>query len=513
MIKFLFILGFIYFYSNVLGQQEVLPVLNGLESPYSNTINSTKSNFHTSIQPYNIFKLNESKLHLDSSLTKSKFDLIKQQYRTNLKKYFISPIGEGNFGINTTTGKVNYLGAIGAQVQYSFSPKLALELNYRYIVTNQEKYIDTSLFSKDVIPSIGRSGLIPNQSSGLNDVQGHLIYTPNHFFSFMVGKGNHFWGDGYRSFLLSDNASSYPFFRIESTFWNVKYTNLYSWHNDITTGNSRNKFSASHHLSWNITEDINLGLFETVIWAGNDTLINRGFDVNYINPIIFYRPVEYAQGSNDNSLLGINFKGKIKKNHILYGQLLLDEFLLAEIRSDQNWWGNKYSIQLGYKNYNLFDNPNLSFLIERNISRPFTYSHITSTLNYGHLNQSLAHPLGANFKETVEMITYRHKKWTFKQQANIISYGSDSTSTNNGGNIFLSYQTRDGEYGHEILQGEKHRVFYNELTASYKLVDAINLNAFATAIIRNENTPYNNTTDFFLKVGIRTQLWNSYKDF
>lgn len=500
-------------FSNLTGQQESLPIINHLESSYSKSINNSKNNYHTAIQPYNVFKLSESKINLDSSLTKTKLDVLKSNYRENKKKLFLSPIGEGNFGLNTSTNSINYLGAIGAQVQYSFSPQLGLELNYKYLVNQQEQYIDTSLFSKNTIPSIGRLGLIPSQDNGVNDVQGHVIYTPNRFFSFMAGKGNHFWGDGYRSMLLSDNASPYPFLRIESTFWKVKYTNLYSWHNDITTGNARNKFSASHHLSWNITEDINLGIFETVIWAGNDTLINRGFDVNYINPVIFYRPVEYAQGSNDNSLLGINLKGKIKTNHILYGQLLLDEFLLAEIRSDQNWWGNKYSIQLGYKNYELFNNPNLSFLIERNISRPFTYSHIASTLSYGHLNQSLAHPLGANFKETVEMITYRYKKWTFKQQANLISYGADSSSVNNGGNIFLSYQTRNGEYGHEILQGEKHRVFYNELSASYRLIDAVNLNAFATAVIRNENTPYDNKTDLFFRIGIRTQLWNSYKDY
>ncbi len=513
MIKVLGLINLFFICSFILGQQEALPILNGLDNSYANKINNSKTNFHTAIQPYNLYKIKEKNILLDSNLTNTKLDLAKNNYRLGKQNLFVSPIGEGNYGINNSTGKINYFGAIGAQVQYAFSPKLTLELNYRYIVTEQEKYIDTSLFSKNTVPSIGRLGLIPSQNNGLNDLQGHLIYTPNQFFSFMLGKGNHFWGDGYRSFLLSDNASSYPFFRIESTFWNIKYTNLYSWHSDITSGVSKNKFSASHHLSWNITEDVNFGIFESVIWSGNDTLINRGFDINYINPVIFYRPVEYAQGSNDNSIIGINLKGKIKTNHIFYGQLLLDEFLLAEIRSDQNWWGNKYAIQFGYKNYELFNIPNLSFLIERNISRPFTYSHINSTLNYGHLNQSLAHPLGANFKETVEMISYKHKKWMFKQQANFISYGADSSSSNFGGNIFLSYQTRDGDYGHKILQGEKHHVFINELTASYRLVDAISLNAFATAIIRNENTPYKSVTDLFLKIGIRTQLWNSYKDY
>ncbi len=495
---------------SIYGQQEILPIYNGITNRYSNKIYQTK-NFHTSIQPYNLNQTNST--FVDSTTTKNSLDILKSKFRNNQSNYFISPIGVSQFGINLTNSSINYTTATGALIQYSPSNKLTTEINYKYFVSEQPTYIDTSLFSNTVLPSIGRFGLIPSQSNGIHDIQGHLNYTPNRFFSFLLGKGNHFWGDGYRSFLLSDNASSYPFLRIESTFWNVKYTNLYSWHSDITTGMSQNKFSASHHLSWNIIEGLNFGLFETVIWAGQDTLINRGFDVNYINPVIFYRPVEYAQGSNDNSILGISLKGQIKKQHIIYGQLLLDEFLLAELRSNQNWWGNKYAIQLGYKNYQLFNNPKLSFLIERNIARPFTYSHITSTLNYGHLGQSLAHPLGANFKETVQQLSYKHNRWIFSQQANFISYGGDSTNTNNGGNIFLSYKTRDGEYGHEILQGEQHRIFLNKIKVEYRLIDAINLNAFAALTIRNENTPYKNVTDLFFNVGLKTQLWNSYTDY
>ena len=507
-ISFIIIIFFLLL-TSIKGQQEILPIYNSVYSPVEKSIHQTK-NFHTTIQPYNINQLN---LVSDSNGTHSKLDINKQNYRNGDSKLFISPIGQGNYGINSTTGNPNYIIALGAIIQYNFNSKLTAEINYKYFNVTLPRYIDTSLFTQSVIPSVGRLGLIPNHPNILHNLQGYIGYAPNKFFNFLIGKGNQFWGDGYRSFLLSDNASSYPFFRIESTFWHVKYTNLYSWHSDITTGKLQNKFSASHHLSWNIIDGLNLGIFETVIWADKDTLMNRGFDVNYLNPVIFYRPVEYAQGSNDNSILGINFKGQIKEQHILYGQLLLDEFLLAEIKSNRNWWGNKYAIQIGYKNYQLFNNPHIAFLMERNIARPFTYSHITSTLNYGHLNQSLAHPLGANFKETVEMLSYKYKKWIFSQQTNFITYGADSTGTNNGGNIFLSYKTRNGDYGHKILQGEKHRIFYNKLKAEYRLIDAINLNAYAEVVFRNENTPYKNVTNLFFNIGIKTNLWNSYTDF
>jgi len=492
-------------------QQNVFSIENGIESTLARKINQTS--LHTAIQPYNYNALLQEEMQIDSLVTHSKLDESKLAYWKREKKYFVSSIGGGRFGLNTVSGKANYQASIGALVQYAPSAKLGVQVSYRYIVTELPTYIDTSIFAKNVIPSVGRLELIPSQNNGVNDLQGSIAYTPNKFFSFLLGRGNHFWGDGYRSLFLSDNASAYPYFRIESTFWKVKYTNLYAYHSDISSGVAKDKYSASHHLSWNIIEGLNMGLFETVIWAGNDTLINRGFDVNYLNPAIFYRPVEYAQGSNDNSIMGLNFKGVLFKNHIFYAQLVLDEFLLAELRNKSGWWGNKYAIQIGYKNYKLFNNPNLSVLMERNIARPFTYSHIIPTLNYGHFNQSLAHPLGANFKETVFQLAYRKNKWVVKEQANFIAFGADTSAVNYGGDIFKSYADRVGEYGHKILQGNTHRIFYNKVTVSYTLVDAIKLNAFTAVELRNEQTKNTNITDLFIHIGIATQLWNSYRDF
>ena len=59
----------------------------------------------------------------------------------------------------------------------------------------------------------------------------------------------------------------------------------------------------------------------------------RGFDPNYANPFIFYRPVEFSVGSSDNALVGANIKITPFKNHIFYTQFIFDEFLLSEIKS------------------------------------------------------------------------------------------------------------------------------------------------------------------------------------
>jgi hypothetical protein len=44
------------------------------------------------------------------------------------------------------------------------------------------------------------------------------------------------------------------------------------------------KFMANHYLSWNVSNRLNLGFFESVIWTNTN---NRGFDASFVNPIIF----------------------------------------------------------------------------------------------------------------------------------------------------------------------------------------------------------------------------------
>ena len=48
--------------------------------------------------------------------------------------------------------------------------------------------------------------------------EANLSVTPNKFFNLNLGYGRNFIGDGYRSLLMSDGASPYPFFKLNTTF-------------------------------------------------------------------------------------------------------------------------------------------------------------------------------------------------------------------------------------------------------------------------------------------------------
>ena len=345
-----------------------------------------------------------------------------------------------------------------------------------------------------------------------------LAYKPNHIFTFSGGVAKNWFGEGYRSMLLSDNAAAHPFVKIETDFAGIKYVNLYQAWKDNTTDpfNSAldiQKFASSHYISWNITKSINLSVFETVVWQTSDTLVNRGFDVNYINPIVFYRPVEYGLGSSDNVLIGLNTSYKINNHHQIYGQFILDEFLLSAIQDQSKWWANKFGGQIGYKS-NAFFHDSVYFQIEFNAARPFTYSHRNSQHAYGHLNASVAHPIGANFFELVNIVSYRSNKHRLTNKITFASYGIDPSDTlSYGQDIFKSYTLRDGNYGHLMMQGVRQNVLNENLIYEYALLENIGLFLTANYNWRMINSTAGTAHQHFISVGIKSRIWNVYNDF
>src|SRR5690554_2521355 len=118
-----------------------------------------------------------------------------------------------------------------------------------------------------IIPGRGIAKGFRTDSYDYPGATGHISYSPSKHFNAQLGHGKNFLGDGYRSLLMSDNASPYPFFKLNTTFWKLKYTNTWMSLRDVrpevTDGGSyRTKYMASHYLSYNITKRLNLGFFE-----------------------------------------------------------------------------------------------------------------------------------------------------------------------------------------------------------------------------------------------------------
>jgi hypothetical protein len=379
---------------------------------------------------------------------------------------------------------------------------------------NAPNYMASYIDSNGVVPGMGKaySGLMDYNFSRFD---GFIRFIPVKEFLLELGIGKQFIGEGYRSLLWSDFSTPSPYFRLNLNIWHINFSATYTSLNDLsynpqTLWQDAGKYTARHYLSWNISKTVEIGFFETVVWQAADSNYNRGFDFNYLNPIIFYRPVEFSLGSADNSLLGLNFKFDLAKKWTIYTQFLLDEFLLQEIREANGWWANKYAWQIGVK----LNTERNFFRAEFNLSRPFTYSHGSVKQNYATNHQPLAHPLGANFYEG--LIEARFKLGKRGMLNNFMMFylkGEDPSGENFGGDIFKPYTNPARIYGNYIGQGDQRIVWLYKIQYNYLLSKENNMNLLAGIQLRTESFLEQNSFSTIFYLGISTQIWNRYSDF
>ncbi|AVI50284.1 gliding motility protein RemB [Pukyongia salina] len=376
-----------------------------------------------------------------------------------------------------------------------------------------------------IIPGRGIAKDFKEDSYDYPLATGHISYSPSKTFNFQLGHGKNFIGDGYRSLLFSDNASPYPFFKINTTFWKIKYTNTWMSLRDVrpevtADGSFRTKYIANHYLSYNVTKRLNIGLFESVIWQNDN---DRGFDFNYLNPVIFYRAIEFSTGSRGgNAIIGLSGKFKFSDDVNVYSQLIIDEFSSGDISGGDGSYKNKIGYQLGAKYYDAFKVDGLMLQAEYNRVRPYTYSHNTVILNYGHNNQSLAHTLGANFSEFIGIARYQHGRIFSDAKVIVAKRGFEFNTEDDmffyGGNIYGSEDNRISDNGNDLAQGNTTDFLHAELQAGYLLNPATNLKVYASVIFRDFKPEidtaevFENQTTWF-NFGIRTDLFNWYYDF
>ena len=428
-----------------------------------------------------------------------------------------------NTTFNNTRGFI-VQGGLGKKFNFSAS---VYESQGRFAQYYNQYAESLKAFGPDpaIIPGRGIAKRFKDDAYDYPVAEAYISYTPAKFINLQFGHGKNFIGDGYRSLFQSDVASPNPFLKINTKFWKIKYTNTWMWLKDVRPeatidGAFQTKYMANHYLSWNVSKRLNIGLFESVIWTNSN---ERGFDVNYLNPIIFFRAIEFETGQGaGNAIVGASAKYKWNNKVNLYGQFILDEFSLSDVKAGNKSWKNKFGYQIGVKYFDAFKVDNLLLQFEYNQVRPYTYSHNTIVLNYAHNNQSMAHLWGSNFKEAILIGRYNYKRWFADAKFIVglrgfdINDGTDNFSY--GGDIFRDYNDRPSDTGVEIGQGIKTKTFNAELQAGYIINPVSNLKVFTNISYRNFNpeattaATFKSSTTWF-NIGLRTDLFNWYNDF
>jgi len=522
-----------------------LPFTHNNYGRFDAAMNIVGSNNHTASKPYSYAEV-------------SRYTNLKDEYQKQMKsvnswwgrkfwnenlvaiqgeKYWftMNPIFDFRLGKDFESKKVNstFVNTRGVQIQGALGKELFFSTS---IFESQGRFADYyNAYAISLRPSGGNPAIIPGigiakefktDSFDFPSAEANLTYVPNDMINLQLGYGRNFLGDGYRSLLTSDVASPYPYFKINTTFWKIKYTNTYMWLKDVRDAVTvdrtyATKYMANHYLSWNVTKRWNMGFFESVIWTNTN---DRGFDLNFVNPIIFYRSVEFSSSSRSgNATLGLTSKYKWNSKVNLYGQFLLDEFSLGDMKSGENSWKNKFGYQLGAKYYDAFKVKNLMVQVEYNHVRPYVYSHSNVLTNYGHNNQSMGHLWGANFREFVGIARYYNERWF--ADAKLVygvkgfDFADSGANTNYGGNIYRDYEEeRYADTGVTIGQGNKTTIMVADLQVGYVVNPVMNLKVFGNLIYRNFDptaataTTFKSNTAWF-SIGLRSDLFNWYYDF
>ena len=549
-------------------QELQIPLNDDYEMEVQKAAYSSRYTFHTAMRSWSESSFNNI-VNLDSINNLYRFNFNKKGRFSNyvLNSFFnddfirvkgddyyvaINPVID--FEVGSDGERTTWVNTRGAEVKGTIGDYFAFYTNVRENQAVFPMYVDDYIVKNRVVPGQGWSKRFKETGFDYTNASAYVVAHPVYWLNATLGYGKNFIGDGYRSMMLSDNALAYPYLKLTADFWRIQYTCLYAQmtdRNKILADNTyARKWAVIHYLDFAVTKRLNIGFFDAVMASaqthqqvmGSDSTLTtidmrRGFDFQYINPIIFLRSAEYYAGSSaDNALLGVNMSFIVGKHTTIYGQFVLDEMTFHRFIARKGYYGNKQAYQLGVKSYDCFGVKNLFLQLEGNIVRPYMYSHTPQGTentvgedNYAHYNEPLAHPWGGNLWEAVFRAQYNWKRLYFKYKLNYGQYGDDWDVENNvwanyGHNVYNDYNTavpldwdengNDTHDGHYLLTGRKTTVMMNDFIVSYLVNPAYNMNVFAEVAHRSfEAEGLDSQSNFIFSVGIRTSLDRKYYDF
>ncbi len=223
----------------------------------------------------------------------------------------------------------------------------------------------------------------------------------------------------------------------------------------------------AHRLEVDFGRRLTGALWGAVVWNMADR--ERSFEPHYLMPLTSLRPTEYAQGSSDNALVGL--EGRLKVGALdgldkyLYGQLLLDELIVAEILGSTGWWGNKYALLGGI----CWNYPRGGWRVELSGARPWTYSHFTPTSAYIHGLTPVAHPLGANFFEASAEGRWEKGAWQVQGRVTASRRGDDPSGEVPTGSLPQIGDIQRTEETYDWLNGSERNLLLGQIDISRKL--------------------------------------------
>jgi len=482
--------------------QDYLIINNSVYSRQQACLYSDSCNAHTALKSSLNFKVNTDIVSFDNPIVLEKeanswfkrklfyehLGVVKNKDYTLI----LSPLLDLEYSRDLKNNENNYRNTRGVVIYGNLSDRITFNSEFYETQASFPEYINNYYQRYGVLPGQPRVKPYGNNAYDWGSAFGSVSLKAAPFLYFQLGNDKNFIGDGYRSFMLSDYATQYMYFKTLAKFGRFYYQKMFL--NTINpsinsiqnidpnwTANSyvRKKNISITYLGANITNWLQAGLFEAIVFDSS-----YEWDFNILNPIPIVRSFQFAADEDYNSFMGLNICTKLPFNTNIYGQLVFNK----------EW---ELATQAGIKFYKTAKDHNIFAQIEFNQSNHGYESLVNIRQHYGHYSQSLAHPGGNGFTEVLVNTNYQYKRWHISVRANRIWYkGLDE-----GAYTYL------GEFVSPLFAFSG-----NVLTA--RLEPAYIINNSYNLMIYSSIDYYRNQKDYLIfGFGLKTALRNKYHDF
>jgi hypothetical protein len=400
---------------------------------------------------------------------------------------------------------VNYfINTRGIEIKGDIGSKFSFYSSFRENQARFRNYIYQRIRERLVVPGQGAVKL-NNRDISLFDfssASAYISWAPAPFINIRIGQDKHFIGEGYRSLLLSDASSNYPFANIRLRYKDFNYNILFTEFRDFQNvyyDYHFKKHGAFNYLSYNYRNRFEIGLFEGMIYRTTDTIAgyaNR-FPADFFIPVPAVRSIVNGFGNEHHLILGIQSKVKVNDYIQLYGQAAIDN-------PDQK----KYAYQAGLKLFDLFfskiDRHLLYLQTEYNYASPRCYSHADNIFQtWSHYNEELAHPSGSGFSEVYTNLRYSYKRLLIDLRYQNLKLNKDGSYSD----IFIT----DSENYIDYPQTEG--VIHYTFNSGFIINAATALQVYIGFDRRVQVIEGQDHDDTFFMLGLRSDIANFYYDF
>ena len=256
---------------------------------------------------------------------------------------------------------------------------------------------------------------IPQLKGNLADFHEGMAYVVFSlpFLDIQFGKDEVAWGPAPNDNLgLSDNTSSFDMLRLRSDYGPFKLVSIAgalrpcpdrgdspgcagvgdavaSYNvNGVPRLLEREKYLAAHRFEVALAPWIDLGFQEVVVYG------DRGPELTYLNPFMFYWAAQSYLGDKDNLMMGLDIDVHPGNGWRWYLAYVVDD--LKKLRVFSNDFANKFSFQSGLLWVDPLGVEDVDFRAEYVRIEPWIYTHKIPINTFRHFDVPLGHALGPN---------------------------------------------------------------------------------------------------------------------